>query len=126
MTCIINSIIVIFVAWAISWLAAALVFVKYDFNLPFLPSFILYLLVYRGFRQSPKIQQHCGWTVLLGCVLGAMLPFPNVQGRFSIEHQLLGFVGPFGLTNAALIGSTFMVMIFAIWECLTKDADHCP
>lgn len=119
-----NSILVICIGTAIAWLTAAYLYASFKLQLPILPCSILFLIVHQGFRNRPQIRTHCGWTILLGCLVGSGLaPATQAIGRLSIEDELFGFFNPFGSTNAALIGAATILTIFAVWECVSSDTE---
>lgn len=125
MPCIINSILVIAVGTTIAWLFAAFLFASYDWHLPILPCCILFLIANRAFKNCPRIKSHCAWTILFGCLFGSVLcPGIRTTERILIDDGLFGFYDPFGYTNAALIGASIMLTIFAVWECVSDTVQQ--
>lgn len=125
MNCALNSIIVILVGAAIAWLAAAFCFVQCKWNFPIVPGVTFYLITCCGFRNRPNLRAHCGWTILLGILMGSIFcPTIITTRRVTIEDQLLGFYGQFGPTNAALICASLLIAMFSVGECMMPDAEQ--
>ena len=124
MSCIANSILVIAIASAIAWLAAALVYLNFDIQLPFIPWIVFYFICRQGFTNHSRIRTHCGWTTLGGGILGIMI-FPQswVAGGLSRADALFGMHHGFGFVNASLIGSATLMSLFALLECLNNSVD---
>lgn len=122
MACMVNSVLVIAVGAIIGWLVSALIFVRVDFAVPLLACCIQYLVAIRGFRNHSNIRMHCGWTIMLGCLIGSLLN-PRIQttGPVSITDELFGFYYRYGAVNASLISATLILALIASLECAAES-----
>lgn len=100
---------IVTVGATIGWLISAIVYVKINAAVPFIPWIVLFVVCRIGMRNWPEIKPRLFWTIVGGGMVGWFLN-PKVQGRFRIESflDLLSLGGPFGDVTVSLIGAVLM------------------
>lgn len=109
----------------IGWLLAALLYIRTDYESPFVAVLVLYLVVAWEIRWWHEIRFRLPLAIFGGATLAHLL-HPKVYGwpRINYVTDMMGLFGAFGDVNWSLPGAVFMVLAASIYTPMSRhDAE---